>query len=170
MHHTIYRLSFLTWKSLSPSLSSLQTSFFPAFHSLLHPPFGVAFTELPQHCVLPLPHPVLLSPCPAQNFAVVLLFYYDDDLKPFDWYTVRLIRNLLNKCVGFFFLKLPTCQKWFSDVFCFVYIGKVFPTWNGFLVKVEENTVLNSKYTKVSGACLTRVDQDSLPSFWSVLI
>lgn len=56
------------------------------------------------------------------------------------------------------------------DVFCFVHIRRVFPTWSGFFVKVEENSVLNNKYTRVSGACLTRVDENSLPSFWSVLI
>lgn len=43
MHYTISRVSLLMWKSPSPSLPSLQTSFFPAFHSPLHPLCGTAF-------------------------------------------------------------------------------------------------------------------------------
>lgn len=92
------------WKSPSPLLS-LQTSFFPAFHSALHPPCGTAFfTEQPWHCVPPLPHPALVSPYPAQNWriATVLLFLFFNYLTD----TLKLIRScfLLNVC----FLKIAT--------------------------------------------------------------
>lgn len=70
MHYTIDRWSFLMLKSPSPSLSSLQTSFFPTFHSLVHPPCGAAFvTELLWHRVPPLP--ALVSPYATQNWKII---------------------------------------------------------------------------------------------------
>lgn len=135
MNHTIYRVSFLMWKS-PPSLPSLQTSFFPTFHSPLRPlwhslPHGAAVAphaSAPSHRPWKALSHSKLKDCHCASFLD----------------TVNLVRNIFIECI---FPENCCCvhRNWFCYNYWFL-IRKVFPIQDGIFLKVKENSRLVYKY------------------------